>query len=88
MVDDIVDHGDTRHHQPTLHTYIAKQGKNELTSHIQTVLISDLYYHRVFDCLAEVCESDPSLHHPTIRKQIHLLLNEVLIGEMIDIDLQ
>lgn len=88
MLDDIADGASTRHHHQTLHTKLLDQGIAKEQAYIQTALVSDFYYHRVFSHLMTICEMYPSFPLAYVQREFHTLLDEVLLGEMIDIDMQ
>lgn len=87
LVDDIIDEGAMRHKTQTLHTKLIADGQKPVMSHMQTVLVSDLMYNHAFKALLTRPLLALGQCHEVIS-EFHMLLDEVIIGEMIDADLQ
>jgi len=88
MLDDIADGASMRHNHQTLHCKLLDQGIAKEQAYIQTALVSDFYYHWVFSHLITILETYPSFPLAYVQREFHTLLDEVLLGEMIDIDMQ
>ncbi len=84
--DDIIDRSPQRRTVPTLHTYIEQSLQNihisaEKRHHFsegQALLFGDLIYQFALQCLTT--ESDPE-----VRGEIFAMINEVVAGQMIDV---
>ena len=78
--DDICDQGTMRHGIPTYHKHLAEKYENPYIWDVQAMLVWDLVYTRA---LQEACELLSGTHAHTIVLD---LINEVVIGQMLDID--
>lgn len=84
--DDVIDNSSLRRGLPTVHEYI-KQQSNDVASdathyaNMQAVLVGDLVYTLAFDVL---CGADIK---PAVRLKIQTLLEEVIVGQMLDVRL-
>lgn len=91
MHDDIVDRGDNRHGVPTMHKYIAERMRSRGAigdiDHIaegQAIFIGDLIISWTHQLWEEVEFSFEQKKHA--RDLFHTMIDEVLIGQIIDID--
>lgn len=88
--DDIIDQSGKRHNELTVHEYIATvlpQTTN--THHIaegQAILIGDLLLSRVYELRYKVTGFDVDLLDKA-RLNIHEMIEEVILGQMIDVDM-
>jgi geranylgeranyl diphosphate synthase, type I len=86
--DDIMDKAEKRHNIPTVHRYVASRFDVE-RPHIgeaQAILIGDLLFSRVYE-LSNENHNFP--HHLLVeaRKNLHIMGEEVILGQMIDVDM-
>jgi len=84
--DDIIDKSDKRHNVDTIHHHINKTINNLHISNGQAMLIGDLLLSRVYQLLAVNYNfSEPNLQQA--KQNFHTMIEEVIIGEMIDVDM-
>lgn len=90
--DDIIDHGQLRHTVETFHTFMerrlqeeARHGNALETGKSQALLAGDLVYTWAFQSFFEAVQTakDPAQLH----KLFFLLLQEVIVGQALDVDL-
>lgn len=77
--DDICDQGTLRHGIPTYHLKLAEQYENPYTWDVQAMLVGDLVYTRALQEAQLIIKNDKA------HQLIFQLLNEVVIGEMLDV---
>lgn len=88
--DDIMDQSEKRHNAMTLHTYIETLlGTNANKHHVwesQAILIGDLILSRVYELRYKIKWFDETLLDKA-RLNIHDMIQEVVLGQMIDVDM-
>lgn len=89
--DDVMDRGETRHGQKTIHEFVLEKLKKEkrtgdlnLTSISQAILIGDIIYAWLTDLFFE----NQSLKNLDLaKKYFYKMADEVIMGQIIDVDL-
>lgn len=92
--DDIIDHGDIRHNKPTLHKAIAdiyseshaKISPTDL-GNAQAILLGDILYQWSYIAFEQGIEHMSLLEKIHLRKIYNTLIQEVIVGEMLDVHL-
>jgi geranylgeranyl diphosphate synthase type I len=84
--DDIIDKADDRRGVVSLHTYAAQQaslvrGDRVHYGNSQAILVGDLVFSAAFEALSRAKASS------FVQKTVHELLDEVILGQMIDVKL-
>lgn len=86
--DDIIDQAEKRHNVPTMHKYIATCFPEE-KKHIwesQAILIWDLLFSWVYE-LWNKSHNFPEHLLNQARENLHSMIEEVILGQMIDVDM-
>ena len=84
--DDIIDEADKRHNVATIHHFI-KENNPKIQRRIaegQAILAGDLLLARVYEIMMQ-SYSNPQ--HEQTTQTVHTMIQEVIIGQMIDVDL-
>lgn len=82
--DDIMDEGKVRHGQKTIHQLLFEQTNNKNYANSQAILVGDL----VFQWAKEVFDKAKDIKYfSKAKKQFDILINEVIFGQMLDINL-
>lgn len=91
--DDIMDEAPRRHGVATLHQFATTELYSHAQPHTRTrssesqaILVGDIVFNMVFRLLASA-ESKTIPHSDEVRTIFHTLIDEVCIGQMLDIDL-
>ena len=88
--DDIIDQADKRHNALTMHSYIQWQlSDSPNAAHIaewQAILIGDLLLSRVYELQYKQHEFTEKVLIEA-RKNVHSMIEEVILGQMIDVDM-
>ena len=88
--DDIIDQARKRHNAPTVHAYIQSLlWDNPNAAHIaegQAILIGDLLLSRVYE-LQQKQHDFTGVILEEARKNVHSMIEEVILGQMIDVDM-
>lgn len=84
--DDIIDKSEKRHNIATMHYYIDKLlwGKNIHIAQSQAILMGDLLLSWVYELRYKNHDFDEKLLY-VARQNIHHMIEEVILGEMIDV---
>ncbi len=86
--DDVIDQADKRHNIPSMHKYITtklSQWKWRVWES-QAILIWDLIFSRVYE-LSNKQHNFPSNLLTKARENLHSMIEEVILGQMIDVDM-
>jgi len=83
--DDIIDQAAKRHNVPTIHNYIDSQIHNMHIAEWQAILFWDLVLSRVYE-LQNKSFAFPSDLIQRARINIHDMIEELILGQMIDVD--
>ncbi|MDD3262337.1 MAG: polyprenyl synthetase family protein [Candidatus Absconditabacteria bacterium] len=86
--DDVIDQADKRHNIPSMHKYIATKltdGRGRV-GESQAILIGDLIFSRVYE-LSNKEHNFPSNLLTKARENLHSMIEEVILGQMIDVDM-
>ena len=83
--DDIIDQADKRHNVPTIHHYINSKIQNMHIAEGQAILFGDLVLSRVYE-LQNKSFDFPTELMQTARENIHSMIEELILGQMIDVD--
>ncbi len=78
--DDICDLWDMRHHIPTYHKHIEKKHQNQHLGISQAMLVWDLVYTRALHQASVIW-----VDHPLVQQTVYEMLNEVICGQMLDV---
>ncbi len=84
--DDIIDEADKRHNVPTIHHFI-KENNPKIQNRIaewQAILAGDLLLAWVYDNIMQTYQNP---NHLQATKTVHTMIQEVILGEMIDVDM-
>lgn len=87
--DDIIDQAKKRHNALTVHSYIETLLHGDNAGHVaegQAILIGDLLLSRVYELRYKQHEFDEHLLFEA-RKNVHNMIEEVILGQMIDVDM-
>ena len=86
--DDIIDQAQKRHNVDTVHTYIHKQLKenNFQVAQSQAILIGDLLLARVYEIMYKDYDFEQIFLHDA-RRNVHAMIEEVILGQMIDVQM-
>ncbi|AHB40873.1 hypothetical protein P148_SR1C00001G0058 [candidate division SR1 bacterium RAAC1_SR1_1] len=86
--DDVIDQADKRHNIPSMHKYIATKLIDEKgrVGESQAILIGDLIFSRVYE-LSNKEHNFPSTLLTKARENLHSMIEEVILGQMIDVDM-
>ncbi|MCX6824406.1 MAG: polyprenyl synthetase family protein [candidate division SR1 bacterium] len=88
--DDIIDQSEKRHNAATMHSYITTLlGNNPNAKHIaegQAILLGDLLLSRVYELRYKQHDFQENLLWEA-RKNVHSMIEEVILGQMIDVDM-
>jgi len=86
--DDIIDQSEKRHNIPTIHQYIDSilEKSDEHVAQGQAILIGDLIISRVYELRYKHHEFPEDLLLEA-RKNVHEMIEEVILGQMIDVDM-
>lgn len=91
--DDIIDHGVERHGVPTLHRFIEdllkqhkRQGDSPHVARGQAMLLGDFLHACANHILQKGIKADPR-HLARVRTHFDVMVQEVMLGEAIDVDL-
>lgn len=88
--DDIIDQAKKRHNSLTMHSYIETLlGNKSNAAHVaegQAILIGDLLLSRVYELRYKQHDFDEHLLFEA-RKNVHSMIEEVILGQMIDVDM-
>lgn len=92
--DDVMDEAPLRHGTPTLHHFVrdhvyagaTRQVSTIRASESQAILIGDLVFNLVTQLL-DAADTQRKPHLPAVRRLFHDLVEEVCLGQMLDIDL-
>ncbi len=84
--DDIIDEAEKRHNVPTIHHFLQEQGVTKRIAEWQAILAWDILLARVYEVLMQPQKSNQEKHHMT-QKTVHTMIQEVILGEMIDVNL-
>lgn len=92
--DDVMDHGTSRHGFPTAHVSVAEMlrqakrtGDVDHIGQSQAVLLSDLFFNWSFGILDAEREEIGSENIEEARRRFSIMVDEVILGQMIDVDL-
>jgi len=83
--DDIIDQADKRHNVSTIHHYINSKIQNMHIAEGQAMLFGDLVLSRVYE-LQNKSFDFPTELIQTARENIHSMIEELILGQMIDVD--
>lgn len=87
--DDIIDQAKKRHNALTVHSYIETLLSGNNAAHVaegQAILIGDLLLSRVYELRFKQHDFDEHLLFEA-RKNVHSMIEEVILGQMIDVDM-
>lgn len=86
--DDVIDQADKRHNILSMHKYISsKMSKNkDRVWESQAILIGDLIFSRVYE-LSNKDHNFPQHLLVQARETLHSMIEEVILGQMIDVDM-
>jgi len=88
--DDIIDQADKRHNAATMHSHIETLlGKSPNAKHIaegQAILLGDLLLSRVYELRYQQHDFPEDLLREA-RKNVHSMIEEVILWQMIDVDM-
>lgn len=95
--DDVIDQADKRHNALTVHSYIrtllatkkspeSSTGNTEHIAEGQAILLGDLLLSRVYELRYKQHDFPENLLREA-RKNVHSMIEEVILGQMIDVDL-
>ncbi|MCF7835011.1 polyprenyl synthetase family protein [Candidatus Gracilibacteria bacterium] len=86
--DDIIDKSQRRHNVSTIHYFIYKllRKKNLHIAQSQALLIGDLLLSWVYELWYQNHDFDDKLLY-NARKNVHRMIEEVILGQMIDVDM-
>lgn len=84
--DDIIDESKLRHNVECVHTFIEKQTGSHHIAEWQAILVGDLLLCRMYERLDQNHDFDIEKLQRA-RKNIHEMIHEVVLGEMIDVDM-
>jgi len=84
--DDIIDKSEKRHNVQTIHTRINQQINNPHIANSQAILIWDLLLSRVYEFLHKEQNFNQKLMNKA-KINIHEMIEEVILGQMIDVDM-
>jgi geranylgeranyl diphosphate synthase type I len=86
--DDIMDQAEKRHNIPTVHKYIASRFpiENNHVGESQAILIGDLLFSWVYE-LSNEDHNFPAHLLTEARRNLHTMGEEVILGQMIDVDM-
>lgn len=89
--DDIMDCADKRHNAMTMHKFIEWElAKTKNAQHVgesQAILIGDLVLSRVYELRYEI-KGFEEVAMDKAKKNIHHMIEEVILGQMIDVDME
>lgn len=86
--DDIIDQAEKRHNIPTMHKYIAWRFSSE-NNHIgegEAILVGDLLLSRVYEHINKSYDFPQNLLSQA-RNNLHNMIEDVILGQMIDVDM-
>jgi len=87
--DDIIDQADKRHNAPTVHSFIEKNLTGDNAHHIaewQAILLGDLLLSWVYELRYKQHDFPENLLWEA-RKNVHSMIEEVILWQMIDVDM-
>jgi len=84
--DDIIDEAEKRHNVATIHHFLQEQKISRRIAEWQAILAWDILLARVYEILMQPYNSKPQNHSIT-QNTVHTMIQEVILGEMIDVDL-
>lgn len=84
--DDIIDQSKKRHNVETMHTYIYGLIKNHHVAESQAILVGDLLLAWVYELLWQ-SHKFPEQELQKARINVHNMIEEVILGQMIDVDM-
>lgn len=86
--DDIIDKSPRRHNVDTVHEFITKKlgKKNRDTANSQAILVGDLVLARVYELLFS-WYSIPQQQTNLAQQNVHAMIEEVILGQMIDVQM-
>jgi len=86
--DDVFDQGEMRRGVPSYHTHIQTMLQSDQAAHIaqsQAVLMGDLLFSWTQEVIYDEYDLEPAFLQKA-RKNFQHMLNEIIIGEMMDVD--
>jgi geranylgeranyl diphosphate synthase, type I len=84
--DDIIDEAEKRHNVATIHHFLHEQQITRRISEWQAILAWDILLARVYEILMQQYTIDTA-QHQSAQQTVHTMIQEVILGEMIDVDL-
>lgn len=84
--DDIIDEAEKRHNVATIHHLLQEQKISRRIAEWQAILAWDILLARVYEILMEPYNTNPQ-NHLRAQHTVHTMIQEVILGEMIDVDL-
>jgi len=87
--DDIIDQAEKRHNAPTVHSFIQSTLSGVNAKHIaegQAILLGDLLLSRVYELRYQQHDFPENLLWEA-RKNVHSMIEEVILWQMIDVDM-
>jgi len=88
MQDDIIDRWTSRHNIETTHIFLQKNWYKKFKSHELTFLFSDILYNRSFVPFTQSLSKFPKEKIQKALFNFHDMIDEVIFGEIIDVDIQ
>lgn len=92
--DDIIDRGNKRHGKETTHRFAARRlhalkrrGELNRIAESQAILVGDLLLSWSFESLEQGLAKEEKAISGTVRRVYHAMIEEVILGQMIDVDL-
>ena len=92
--DDIIDRGNKRHGKETTHRFAARRlhtlkrrGEFDRIAESQAILVGDLLLSWSFESLEQGLVKEGESVSKTVRRVYHKMIEEVILGQMIDVDL-
>lgn len=84
--DDIIDEAEKRHNVATIHHFLQEQKISRRIAEWQAILAWDILLARVYEILMQPYNTNPQ-NHLKAQQTVHTMIQEVILGEMIDVDL-
>lgn len=84
--DDIIDEAEKRHNVATIHHLLQEQKISRRIAEWQAILAGDILLARVYEILMKPYSINSNDHNKA-QHTVHTMIQEVILGEMIDVDL-
>jgi len=83
--DDIIDESKKRHNVATIHHFLQEQNITKRIAEWQAILAGDILLARVYEILMQPTINPTN--YQLAQQTVHTMIQEVILGEMIDVDL-